>query len=399
MSDAPWLTIVGLGEDGPDGLPPASRRALEEAEVVMGPPRHLGLLGACGGEVIEWPIPFAIGFPILRSLRGRKVVVLASGDPFWFGAGAVIARELDPGAWRALPGPSTFSLAAAKLGWPLERTLCLGLHAAPLARLRPHLRPGLRAILLLRDGTVVETLAEYLVQEGFGSSELVVLEGLAGPGERVTRARADALPDGAFAHPLAVALEVSGDGATIPKSSGIDDAFFASDGQMTKRPMRALALSALTPLPGEKLWDIGGGSGSIAIEWLLAHETTEAISIEARADRAARIRANADRLGVDRLELVEGRAPEALDGLSAPDAVFVGGGLSDALLRDLSERLSPKTRLVAHAVTLESEALLARWSERLGGTLLRFELAEAAPLGEKRGWKKAYPVVQWQVTL
>ena len=390
---------MGLGEDGPDGLPPASRRALEEAEVVMGPPRHLALLPQRDAETIAWPVPFADGLPVLQGLRGRRVVVLASGDPFCFGAGSVIARELERGEWEALPGPSTFALAAARLGWPLEQTLCLGLHAAPMARLRPYLAPGVRTILLLRDGAAVHALAQYLNDTGFGESAVAVLEGLGGPREQITEARADGLPDTAFHHPVAVAVEIDGTGDAVPRASGIDDGFFETDGQITKSPVRALALSALAPRPGETLWDIGGGSGSIAIEWLLADPSTQAVSIEMRPDRAARIRANADRLGVDKLTVVEGEAPTALDGLAPPQAVFVGGGLSDALLTDLTARLAAGTRLVAHAVTLESEARLMAWSERLGGALLRIELSEAGPLGPRRGWKAAYPIVQWRVVL
>ena len=365
----------------------------------MGPPRHLALVPGLAAERIAWPVPFAEGLPILAGLRGRRVVVLASGDPFWFGAGAVIARGFGRAEWRALPGPSTFSLAAARLGWPLEHTLCLGLHAAPLARLKPHLCPGLRAIVLLRDVEAVRDLATYLAGEGFGDSALVILEALGGPGERITEATARDLPAIAFSHPVCVAVSAAGTGPVIPRASGIEDAFFDTDGQLTRRPMRALALSALAPRPGEMLWDIGGGSGSIAIEWLLAHPGTSAVSIEQHPGRAARIRANADRLGMDRLAVVEGAAPAALDGLPVPQAVFVGGGLSGALLDDLTGRLVPGTRLVAHAVTLESEALLAARAERHGGDLLRIALSEAAPLGRKRGWKAAYPVVQWRVVL
>lgn len=403
MSEAPsetaWLTIVGIGEDGLNGLSPASQRALAEAEVVIGPPRHLALLPALPAATIRWPVPFADGLPILHAHRGRRVVVLASGDPFWFGAGAVIARTFEAEAWRALPGPSTFSIAAARLGWAIEKTVCLGLHAAPLTRLRPHLAPGVQAILLLREGPSVPALARYLVQLGFGGSRLTVMEALGGPHERMTPALAGAPPDRSYAHPVAVAVEVAGDGVVIPCSHGIDDTLFETDGQMTKRPVRALALSALAPRPFETLWDIGGGTGSIAVEWLLAHPTTQAISIEARPERAARIRANAATLGVDRLDVVEGTAPAALAGLTAPDAVFVGGGLSEVLLADLSARVPAGTRLVAHAVTLESEALLATWSVRLGGTLLRIDLSEASPLGPKRGWRASYPVVQWRVVL
>ncbi|MEM8881053.1 MAG: precorrin-6y C5,15-methyltransferase (decarboxylating) subunit CbiE [Pseudomonadota bacterium] len=393
------MTIIGLGEDGPDGLSPASLRALTAAEIVMGPPRHLALLPQLQAEQVEWPVPFADGIAILQQFRGRRVVVLASGNPFWFGAGSTIARSFDAGEWTVIPGPSTFAQAAGRLGWPIETTLCLGLHAAPMARLRPHLAPGIRAIVLLRDGAAVAGLARYLVEAGFGDSRLTVLEALGGARERTISATAATLPQEAFAHPVAVALEVAGAGASLSRASGIDDGFFDSDGQITKRPIRALALSALGPRPHETLWDIGGGSGSISIEWLLADPTTEAICIEPRADRAARIRGNADRLGVDRLGVVEGSAPNSLDGLAAPQAVFIGGGLSEDLLHDLCARLAPGTRLVAHAVTLESAALLSAWSARLGGALLRIELAEAAPLGAKRGWKPAYPVVQWRTQL
>ncbi len=365
----------------------------------MGPARHLALARGLAAETRVWPAPFADGLPILLGLRGRRTAVLASGDPFWHGAGAVIARALARSEWRALPGPSAFSLAASRLGWPLERTRRLGLHAAPLTRLRPHLAPNVRIVALLRDGAAVAELAGYLCAQGFGASRLFVMEALGGPRERVSEARADALPAGDFAHPLCVAMELAGDGPAVPRASGIDDAFFEHDGQITKRPMRALALSALAPRPGELLWDIGAGAGSIAIEWLLSDAATQAIGVEARPDRAARIRANAARLGVDRLRVVEGEAPAALDGLPPPQAVFIGGGLSEALIADLERRLAPGARLVANAVTLESEALLAACQARRGGELLRVELAEASPLGGRRGWKAAYPVTQWRAVL
>ncbi len=390
---------MGLGEDGPDGLPPASRDALKRAQVVMGPPRHLALLPDLAAERIEWPAPFADGLPLLLQQRGRPVAVLASGDPFWFGAGSVIARALEPGEWTALPGPSTFSLAAARLGWPLEDTLCLGLHAAPLTRLRPYLAPGARVIVLLRDGAAVAALAKWLTECGFGESRCHVMEALGGPRERQRSAKARALRFDDIAHPVCVGLDLAGHGAVMPLASGRPDTLFDNDGQITKRPVRALTLSALAPRPGEHLWDIGGGSGSIAIEWLMAGRSLSATSIEPRADRAARIRANADALGMDRLRVVEGKAPDVLHDLAPPDAVFVGGGLSEALLRWLWEHLVPSTRLVANAVTLESEALLAGWQGAQGGDLLRVDLARAAPLGPRRGWDATYPVVQWSVSL
>lgn len=399
MHEAPWLTILGLGEDGLDGLPPASRQALDGAEIVMGPPRHLSLIPKTQAERIEWPVPFADGIPILTDLRGRPTVVLASGDPFWFGAGSVIARTFDASEWIALPGQSTFSLAAARLGWPLETTLTFGLHAAPLTRLRPHLAAGLRAILLLRDGKAVAELATYLTETGFADSALHVMQALGGPRENTQTVSLTEALLGTFDHPVCVGLEVTGPGLAFPKASGKPDDIFETDGQITKRPIRALTLSALAPQRGEHLWDIGGGTGSISIEWLMCDPTLTATSIEPLAERADRIRRNADTLGQDRLEVIHGTAPEALSGLADPDVVFIGGGLSEALLVWLRDSLPKSTRLVANAVTLESEALLAQWHEMLGGDLLRIELAQAGPLGPRRGWKSAYPVVQWSVTL
>jgi precorrin-6Y C5,15-methyltransferase (decarboxylating) len=395
----PWLTIVGIGEDGPAGLSAASRDALARAEWVTGAARHLALLPGLQCPTATWPIPFEDGVAPLLAQRGRRVVMLASGDPFWFGAGSVVTRHLSADEWIAHPAPSTFALAAARLGWRVEDITCLGLHAAPIARIRPHLAPGRRAVVLLRDGTAVGEMARYLVDQDFGASSLCVLEALGGPRERIRRTTAAAIDFTDIAHPVAVAIDVAGDGATLPRASGIADDWFAHDGQITKRPMRALTLSALAPRAGETLWDIGAGSGSIAIEWLLSHPATAAIAFERDAGRIARIRANAAALGADRLTVVEGAAPEVLANLAAPDAVFIGGGLSQALLEHVFAQLPPRTRLVTNAVTLESEALLARWHGERGGHLLRIELAEAAPIGARRGWRSSYPVVQWSVTL
>lgn len=384
-----------MGEDAPDGLPRASLAALEAAAIVMGPPRHLGLLPDLRAERMAWPVPFADGIEQLLALRGRRVVALASNDPFWFGAGSNIAQHLAPDEWTVLPGPSIFSLVAARMGWPLERTECFGLHAAPLARLRPALADGVCMIVLLKNGDAVRELAEYLCRAGFGASHMTVLETVGGPRERRTDSTAAELPDTGFAHPVCAAVQVQGDGPALPLAAGRPDAWFDNDGQMTKRPVRALTLSALAPRPFEHLWDIGGGSGSVGIEWLLSHPSLSATTIEPRGDRAARIMRNAGRLGVDRLTVVQGAAPDALADLPPPDAVFVGGGLTCALLDWLEVHLPRGTRIVANAVTLESEALLTQVHARRGGALLRIELAQSSPLGTRRGWKASYPVIQW----
>ncbi|MET3709888.1 precorrin-6Y C5,15-methyltransferase (decarboxylating) [Sphingomonas trueperi] len=396
MADLPWLTIIGLGEDGADGLSAAASAALERAELVFGAARHLSLLPGLRCEARAWPVPFADGVPLLLAERGRRVVLLASGDPFWFGAGTSVTRHLAREEWIARPAPSSFALAASRLGWALQDTLCLGLHAAPFGQLRPHLAPGQRLLVTVRDGAAAAALASYLAGEGFGASELHVLEALGGARERGRSVRADMLAWKDIAHPVMVGIEPAGEGAVLPLASGRPDGWFESDGQLTKQPVRALTLSALAPRAGELLWDIGAGSGSIGIEWLLAHPANRAIAVEADPIRAARASDNAARLGVDRLSVLQGRAPAVLpDG--EPDAVFIGGGLSQALLEALWASLPAGTRIVANAVTLESEALLARWHDAEGGNLLRIELADAVPLGTRHGWRSRYPVVQWSV--
>ncbi|SPF30112.1 Precorrin-6Y C(5,15)-methyltransferase [decarboxylating] [Pontivivens insulae] len=362
----------------------------------MAPPRHLELIGPTEAEQITWPVPYADGIARLLTLRGRPVVVLASGDPFWFGAGTSITRHLSREEWEALPAPSTFALAAARMGWPLESTRCFGLHAAPFGRLRPHLGENVRALVLLRDGDAVSALADFLMETGHGQSGLTVLEALGGPRERITQITPQEVRAATFSHPVAVAIDAQGAG--LPQVSGLPDELFDHDGQITKRPVRALTLSTLAPRAGESLWDIGGGSGSIAIEWLLSHPATSATIIEQSEDRAARIKTNADALGADRLKIVTGTAPDALDDLAPPDAVFVGGGVSEAMLQKLST-LPAGTRLVANAVTLEAEALLSVWHAKLGGELMRIEVSQAKPLGRKHGWKASYPIVQWSTVL
>ncbi|HBS81568.1 precorrin-6y C5,15-methyltransferase (decarboxylating) subunit CbiE [Vreelandella alkaliphila] len=396
VNNAPWLTLLGWGEGGTQGLTAASRQALESAEVVFGARRHLRLLPPLNAEVIEWPVPFADGITKLLNQRGRRVVMLVSNDPFWFGAGTSLAQHLSVNEWQALPAPSSFSLAAARLGWPLERCVCLGLHAKPLTRIRPYLHAGRRLLVLVRDGAAVTELAALVTSLGFGDTQLTLLESLGGDNERIRHCRIDAsLPDD-IAHPVAVALEVAGNGPALPLTPGLPDHFFDHDGQITKQTIRAITLAALAPMPGERLWDIGTGSGSVAIEWLLAHTDNQAVGFEQNAERAVRARSNANSLGVDWLEVKQGRAADVLNDTPLPDAVFIGGGLSQALLDDLWQRLPKGVRIVANAVTLESEALLAHWHQQVGGELLRLELANAAPIGTRRGWKAIYPIVQWR---
>ncbi|UWR89338.1 precorrin-6y C5,15-methyltransferase (decarboxylating) subunit CbiE [Phaeobacter inhibens] len=390
----PWLTIIGLGENGLEGLGDASRKALAGAEVIIGGPRHLELAGA-GTKGQPWPVPFSIE-PVLAA-RGRRVVVLASGDPFWHGAGGSLMRDLEAGEWVSHPAPSCFALAANLLGWKLEEVLCLGLHAAPYARLLPLLGRGVRVICTLRDGAAPAELAAWLVANGQPDARLHVMERLGGPKERLFHATAEAwdLPPGGT--PVLMAIEAMRPG--LPQASGLAEAHFASDGQITKRPIRALTLSALAPRAGELLWDIGGGSGSISVEWCLAAPGARAIAFEPRAGRLENICANAAAFGLDhRMTAVAGKAPDVLQDHPLPDCVFIGGGGSQALLDQLWDLLPEGTRLVANGVTLETETLLMQAHAARGGHLLKAEIAEAGPLGTMRDWQRARPVIQWSVT-
>ncbi|OCX65991.1 precorrin-6y C5,15-methyltransferase (decarboxylating) subunit CbiE [Thioclava sp. SK-1] len=397
MSD-PWLTIVGLGEDGPEGLSKASRDALDVAQIIFGGPRHLALVGAQDrGEA--WPVPFDIAPVMAHRGRGYPVVVLASGDPFWYGAGAVLAQQLMQGEWRSFGVPGVMSLAATRMGWRLEDTVCLGLHAQPFAHLHLHLARGCQIICTLRDGAAVGQLAQWLTAQGCGAMSIWCLEALGGPRERLRHTRADSYDLCDVSAPVAVAL----DGASLARDcgmsrgAGLPDDFFAHDGQITRAPVRALTLAALAPRSNALLWDIGGGSGSVSVEWCRAGG--RAITIEPRADRLCNIKENIDRFALSgRMQPVHGAAPECLAGLSPPDAVFVGGGGSAQLFTQLMQ-LPAGVRVVANAVTLDSEARLMALYGVHGGTLLRCDLAQAAPLGRMRGWVPGRPIVQWAVTL
>jgi precorrin-6Y C5,15-methyltransferase (decarboxylating) len=398
----PWLSIIGIGEDGLHGLSDVSRSALAHAQHVFGGARHLALAGV-GSRGSEWPLPFDVA-PVL-ALRGQPVAVLASGDPFWFGAGGSLAAHLTPGEWVAFPSPSTFSLAASRLGWRLEQVHCFGLHAAPFARTRSALHGGAQLLCLLCDGPAVRDFAQWLTQQGGGASAVWVLEALGGPRERIRQCPAYALDFADIQSPVAVAVQVVGHetGAFgLPHAPGLPDSGFAHDGQITKSPIRALTLSALAPRSGEHLWDLGAGSGSVSVEWCLAGGTASAA--EQNAERVANIRANAAAFGIDhRLAVHHGdthyNTHTLMAGLPTPHAIFVGGGFDMALFTVLQSVAPTGCRLVVNAVTLETESALLQLHAQHGGALLRIELAQAAPLGRMRGWQPSRAVVQWSVTL
>ncbi len=400
-TQSPWLSIVGIGEDGLSGLPDAARALLAEADLIAGGRRHLALAASLGKPTLEWVTPFAASIPKLLAHRGRRVVVLCSGDPFWYGAGSVIAEAVPAAETFVVPAASTFAWAAARLRWRLEETITLGLHARPIELMRPHLRDRARLIVLARDGAAPAQIAAYLNSLGFGRSRLTVLEALGGPRERIRNQTAAPFALDEIQSPVAVAIEAKAEpGAMVlPRVAGLPDECFKHDGQLTKREVRAVSLSTLAPRGGELLWDVGAGSGSIGIEWLLAHPANRAIGIEARENRLANARANAASLGVPHFDLRLGAAPEALQNLPAPDAVFVGGGAGRAGVLDaVWQALPPGGRLVVNAVTLETEATLIARQARHGGALLRIAIERAGPVGGLTGWRAAMPVVQWSVT-
>jgi len=476
-SASPWLGIIGIGEEGVEGLSERARSWIEKSEVVFGGSRQLALAKPLlRGDARAWPKPFDSTLRQVFELRGRRVTVLASGDPFHYGVGPLIAERSVPEERFVVPGVGSFSWAAARLGWSLQKTHLVSAHGRPLDGVRAALGPGARLLVLTSDESSPEALGRLLVDTGWGEARLHVLERLGGPRERV-RSTLAARFDVQGIDPLnVVAIEcphTSGEpsseqadsaggersGATSPSSESkssehrsseskssegkssesndwaspsrstaaspadqpnvtrstalsrtpTDSAFagpsalgpsltdedFEHDGQITKREIRWLSIAELRPRAGQLLWDVGAGSGSIAIEWLRLDPSLQAIAIEARADRVERIRRNAEHLGVERLELVSGRAPEALCDLPAPDAIFVGGGISPDVIDRCLAALAPGGRLVANTVTFESEACVRAYRERLGGQLIQLAVSRAEPLGAFQGWKPARPIVQW----
>ena len=399
-ANEPWLTIVGVGDGGLASLTGEAMDALDQAATIFGGERHLAMLVKGRAETILWDTPFAAALARLLERAGTPTVVLATGDPMWFGVGATLARHVSPQAMRVLPAPSSFSLAAAKLGWPLQSTTCLTVHGRPVDQLSRQLFPGERLLILSADGASPREIARLLTSRGFGQSRLVVMEHLGGEKEQIRNAIAAEydLEDEADLNLVGVDC-VAGRAATPrPTVAGLPDDAFVHDGKMTKRTLRALAIAALEPMPGALLWDVGAGAGSIAVEWLRGAPRNSAIAIEPRADRCAMIAENAATLGVPELLIVEGKAPEALNNLDEPDAIFIGGGLSDGVFDAAWAALKPGGRMVAHAVTLESEAILIELHGRLGGELMRIAIDRAEKVGPFRGLKPSMPVIHWHVT-
>ncbi|TCO45735.1 precorrin-6Y C5,15-methyltransferase (decarboxylating) [Kribbella antiqua] len=395
------LTVVGIGADGWEGLSPVAQAAVQHAEVLMGSVRQLALVPDSSAERVAWPSPLSESLPgLLEEYGGRRVCVLASGDPTFHGIGTTLTRLLGADAVHVIPHPSSVSLACARLGWPQDQVQVVSLVGRPVEHVHPHVQPGRRLLVLSWGAHTPAEVAELLVSRGYGSSELTVLEQLGGPSERVRTGRAAEWPadDVDALNVIGVLCQADADAALLPTVPGLPDDAYESDGQLTKREVRAVTMSRLAPIPGQLLWDVGGGAGSIAIEWSRHHPTCRAIAVERDPDRAKRLDRNAANLGVT-VTTVVGAAPAALAELEAPDAIFVGGGATAPGMIDACwNALRPGGRLVLNGVTLETEALIAQWYGVLGGDLVRLDVQRASPVGTMTGWRPAMPVTIWSVT-
>lgn len=394
-----WLSVVGMGECGVRGLGDNAKELISSASTVFGGSRHLSLAGPLiTGDAEPWPKPFDTAMKTVLSLRGSPVCVLASGDPFWNGVGVTLARHIAPDEMQIIPHASAFSLAAARLGWALQDTDTVSLHGRDVELIRPLLQSGRRVLALTSDEHGPAAVAKLLRESGGGSSKFYVLEALGGDYEKITATTANDfhLPAANPLNLVALLVDLEKAEAAIPLTPGMNDDRFQHDGQITKREIRALTLSALAPRRGELLWDIGAGAGSVAIEWMLRHDSMRAIAIERDAKRAGRIEVNARNLGVPNIDVVTGTAPKVLPGLQAPDAIFIGGGGSDdGVAHKAIESLKSGGRMVANAVTLEMEAALFSLHAKFGGDLVRLSVSRASPIGSMTGWRPAMPVTQW----
>jgi precorrin-6Y C5,15-methyltransferase (decarboxylating) len=394
----PWITIVGIGEDGIEALTPAARALVDSAEVLVGGERHLAMVPAGQAERLQWADGFRPTLDEIATRRGQRIVVLASGDPLFYGAGAVISRHFAAEDFAVIPAPGAFSLAAARLRWPIHECELITVHGRPLATLNLHIAPGVRLLILSWNGDTPAQVAALLKERGYGSSPMVVFENMGGRTEARLDGTAETWNHGRAGdlNTIAVDCQPGADAVAWPRVPGLPEEAFEHDGQITKREVRAATLAALAPLSGQRLWDIGAGSGAVAIEWLRSDRSLSAVAVEQDAERAAAIARNAAKLGVPRLRIVEGTAPDALAELDGPpDAIFVGGGVGDGAILDACWSALPAGgRIVANAVTVEGEAALISFRDMHGGDLTRLSVSRAGPIGEKTAFRPLMDVTQ-----
>jgi len=393
-----WLSIVGIGENGLAGLGAVARTLVDDATVLIGGDRHLAMLPDDGRERLTWPSPLAKLVDEIVARRGQAVCVLATGNPQFYGVGVTLGRRVPAEEMTIIPAPSAFSLACARLGWAQAETEMLTLHGRPLESLIPCLQPGARLLLLSHDRTTPAAVAALLERHGFGPSPMTVLAHMGGPDEaRMDCPAAEWQQITAVADFNTIAVDCRlAPGLRAPsRVPGLPDTAFEHDGQITKQEVRAITLAALAPAPGQLLWDVGAGAGSIAIEWLRADRRNRAIAVERDGERRRKIAANASALGTPGLVIRDGSAPAALADLAQPDAIFVGGGLTAPGMLDASwPRLGSGGRLVANAVTVEGEGVLYDWHAQIGGDMKRLAVSRAEPIGERLGWRPMMSVTQ-----
>jgi precorrin-6Y C5,15-methyltransferase (decarboxylating) len=398
----PWLTIVGIGEDAWEGLSTEAKRAIESADLLYGGARHLAHVPVGNAKKIAWPSPMASAVKeiLTKHRRQRRVSVLASGDPMLYGVGVTLTRELTPVEFHVIPQVSAFSLACARMGWAVAETTLVSLVNRPIEQLQRYLYPGQKIVIYSEDGATPGTVAQMLTNHGYGSSHLNVFENLGGFSEKCHEGVARSWQTERCGDLNLIALTCVADVGVEPLSlvPGLPEDAFETDGQMTKREIRAVTLARLAPLPGQQLWDVGAGTGTIGIEWMRAHASCSCIAFEEREDRMNRILTNAKRLGVPAMKVVMGTAPATFKGLAAPNAIFIGGGLTtERMFEECWDRLVSGGRLVANAVTIESEAYLAARQKQYGGELVRMLIARAEPIGGALGWRYLMPITQWAV--
>lgn len=394
-----WLTIIGMGEDGYAGLSARARLKLAEAEVIVGSSRLLAFLPDTKAERHEWPQPFSAVVARITPMRGRRTVILATGDPLNYGVARKLTEFIPFAEMEIIPALGAFSLAAARLGWSLPDCDTLTLHGRDAANIESFIQPGAQLLVLTADATTIPEVARRLVARGFGESMITVLENMGGARERQSSSPASRVPDTVFSdlNTLGVHCIAAEDAKIYPRLAGLPEDAFRHDGQITKREVRAATLAALSPAPGQLLWDVGAGCGSVAIEWMRSARGCEAIAFESNKTRLNMIAVNADQLGTPRLKIVPGEAPAALAGLSPPHAIFIGGGIGDAgVFEACWQALKPGGNLVANTVTLEGERRLIDLQGTHGGELVRMDVATLSHVGPYRALKPRMAVLQWR---
>ncbi|RCJ16074.1 precorrin-6Y C5,15-methyltransferase [Nostoc sp. ATCC 43529] len=396
-----WLSIVGIGEDGLQGLSAIALSLIEQAKVIVGGDRHLAMLPSDDQrEKIVWASPINSSVEEIIKRRGESICVLASGDPMCYGIGVTLGRRIPISEITIIPAPSTFSLTCARVGWSLTEVETLSLNARPSSLLQSYIYPGAKLLILSQGKDTPAIVAEILTNRGYGGSKMTVLERMGGAHERIVAGIAASWSETEIAALNAIAVDCIADAGVIPlpRLPGLPDNAYNHDGQLTKREVRAITLAALAPTPGQLLWDVGAGCGSISIEWMRTHPRCRAVAIEQNSSRLLYIADNAATLGTPNLQIIEGKAPDALKDLPTPDAIFIGGGVTATGLFDVCwEALRPGGRLVANVVTVEGEQTLFQWHQRVGGDLTRIAIQRAEPIGKFLGWRGMAGVTQWVV--